>query len=318
MTALEETYTLAAMRRRLVRGLDLASLPRLDWLVDGLVPSPGFVALYGPPKSGKSFLAIDLALSVATGRPWLGRKVRKGPVLYVVGEGQAGIIARQEAWSLYHGESDLDVYWHPRAVNLMLRPEVDAVEAIGKELQPSLIVFDTLARCMAGADENSEMGTVVSHVDQIREACGATVLVVHHSGKDASKGMRGDTKLLGAVDAVYKVTGSDGKARFEVEDAKDFASGHMVSLGAEHVGESLVMVEGAGGDPVMPARAAELLHALAESDTEAGLTAGEWRQLVDIPPSSFFRIRSFLERRGEIRNVGSDKRPRYRPTTGVQ
>ena len=101
-----ESVTLTRMRARLVRGLALSTLPRPSWLVEDLLPRPSVAFIYGPPKSGKSFIAIDLAASVACGRSWCGKKTTGGTVLYVVGEGISGVVLRQEAWAEYHGETD--------------------------------------------------------------------------------------------------------------------------------------------------------------------------------------------------------------------
>ena len=309
-----ESLTLANMRKRLVRGLALSNLPRLQWLADGIVPTPSLVALYGPPKAGKSFVAIDLALSVATGRKWLGHEVKQGPVLYIVAEGQAGVIVRQESWSEYHGTTDHDVYWHPGSVNLFSLEQSSALAELAAELHPALVVVDTLARCSAGADEIStkDMGQIVEAADRIRDASGATVLIVHHSGKDASKGLRGSTALYGAVDAVLKVTGSEGRVRLEVEDAKDFASGYTVNLGMEQVGESLVLVEGVGStSTVVSAKAGEALIALGECAPPEGLSASAWREVADLPESTFYRARKLLIDRGQVTNIGTPKMPRY-------
>ena len=69
---------------------EMADLPAPEWMIDGLVPQDGLVVLYGVPAAGKSFLALDWALSVATGVPWLGREVREGEVVYIYAEGARG------------------------------------------------------------------------------------------------------------------------------------------------------------------------------------------------------------------------------------
>jgi RecA-family ATPase len=82
---------------------EIERLPPLEWLIEGLMPAGGLAVLYGAPKLGKSFLALDWALSVAAGRRWLGRNVRQGDVVYVYAEGVSGLKARVAAWAAEHG-----------------------------------------------------------------------------------------------------------------------------------------------------------------------------------------------------------------------
>jgi hypothetical protein len=153
---LDTPTLLDRMRARTVRGLALSGLPRPSWLVDGLLPTRSVTMLYGPPKSGKSFVAIDLAACVATGRPWMGQPTKQGTVLYVVGEGASGVILRQEAWSMYHGVSDLDnIVWYPAAVNLFAADSGLALADPAADIAADLVVIDTLARCAVGAEESS-------------------------------------------------------------------------------------------------------------------------------------------------------------------
>ena len=306
---------LQRMRGRLVRGLALSALPRPEWLVEDLLPAPSLGFLYGPPKTGKSFAAIDLACSVASGRPWCGKPTRRGKVLYVVGEGVSGVVSRQDAWSAYNGVTDLeDMIWHPGAVNLASHEQATALAELAAEEGVALVVIDTLARCTAGADENStkEMGLFVEACDRVRDASGAAVIVVHHSGKDKAKGMRGATALLGAADVVLEVSGGTGRVRLEVTDAKDFPSGFAVTFGMEQVGESIVLVEGTSGDArAASAKASEALAALAEAATAEGLSSKAWLNVAEMSDSSFYRARKYLVDRGLVRNVGTEKMPRY-------
>lgn len=177
-------------------------------LIDGLLDLGTFAVIYGPPNSGKTFAALDMCAAVATGRPWIGRKVDKGPVLYVFAEGGRRIIDRLAALQkMERLPTGAPFFRISSAVNLYSKEDVAAIiaeaSAISGEGAPlRLIVLDTLARVMQGGDENSgqDMAAAVAAVDRIREATGATVLVVHHTGKDASRGMRGHSALLAAID----------------------------------------------------------------------------------------------------------------------
>jgi hypothetical protein len=202
-----------------------------SWLVKGYLEADGLGLLYGAPKKGKSFAAIDWACSVATGSAWHGHATKQGPVFYLAGEGHNGLARRLIAWSLHRGVS---LEGAPLAISNRAAPMTDpkaaaevsaAVARLADETgrHPALIVVDTLARNF-GADENSteDMTRFVRHLDDIRNQWKATVLVVHHSGKDATRGARGSIALLGAVDASYYVTRDEfGIVRLEPEALKD-------------------------------------------------------------------------------------------------
>ncbi len=205
---------------------DLLGLEPPEWLLEGAVPRGSLAVLYGPPKSSKTFLALDMALSAAAGEADVhGMAVRPGRALYVLAEGGAPMAgARVEAWMAARGVGAERLRGRvavvPRAVNLGSASGVDEL----LEANPGpwdLVVFDTLARCMSG-DENSvkDMGDAVRGCDRVREATGAAVLLVHHSGKDQAKGMRGSTALLGAVDSAIRVRRDGADISLEVEELR--------------------------------------------------------------------------------------------------
>jgi hypothetical protein len=187
-TAIEVEYFETVQRRvRLHVGETIASLPPLTPLVDGLLFLPGESALYSPPKKGKTFVALDVALSVASGEEFMGRPVKQSRVLYVAAEGVGGLGARVEAWCQMHPAADISqAAFLTAPINLL--DDGDVAVLVQAALGVELVVIDTLARCSVGADENSakDMGRVVTALDRIRDATGH-VCVVHHAGKDTSK-----------------------------------------------------------------------------------------------------------------------------------
>lgn len=196
------------------RGLRFLSLDDLEdmrppeWLIQGLVPAHSLTAIIAPPASYKSFLAIDWALSVAYGRPWLDRfDVRQGDVVYVAGEGQYGIAPRVKGWRKAKGLSDRSAPLHvvPQAV-AMPTGELDELLALIATLPraPVLIVLDTVARCFGSGDENStkDMSAFIAACDHLKTETGTCVMPVHHTGKDVEKGARGSSALPGACDAI--------------------------------------------------------------------------------------------------------------------
>ncbi len=217
---------------------ELESLPDPAWLLEGLLPQGALAELYGTFAVGKSFLALDWALSVVAGVPWLGRPVKLGGAVYVSAEGGAGLKKRIAAWRTEHTEADLSRFRTILVPVIFLEPTFVKflVESIREELgDPALVVIDTLARCFGDGDENSaaDMGKFVFGTDWIKAKFpGATVLVIHHSGKKANQGDRGSTALRGAADNVMELAGKSGD-RFptlKCEKQKDWEPFDKINL----------------------------------------------------------------------------------------
>ena len=217
-----------AVKGRILSLGQLASLPPPSPLVDGLIFKNTLVNVFGPPASFKSFLALDIGLSVAHGGSWHGREVHSGPVLYIAGEGAAGIRKRASAWMMNQGVSDNGepFFVLPQAVNIRDEAEVDALIAEAGETMPqppTLVIIDTLARSFGGGDENSnvDMGEFIMQCDRIKAAFdGATVMIVHHSGKDTTRGARGHSSLYGAVDTELELKRSQGSDTVTIRNSK--------------------------------------------------------------------------------------------------
>ena len=96
------------------------------------------------------------------------------PVVYVAAEGAAGYAGRKLAWCKHHGKGAGQLWFVGEAVNLLDPAEVLTFTAAIRPLAPALVIFDTLARCMIGGDENSarDMGLMVAACDDLRAATG--------------------------------------------------------------------------------------------------------------------------------------------------
>lgn len=237
------------MRYRLQSADDLLNAPPLRWLVRGVLPATGFAAVYGPSGSGKSFLALDLCAAIADGSEWFGRRVTAAPVAYVCLEGEAGLSKRAKAWSVRNrrGLPDrLRFITQP----LDLRQSADiadlsaAVVAAGG--RGGLLVIDTLNRAAPGADENTstDMGELIEASKELQRRIGGVVLLVHHTGKDGTKGLRGHSSLYAALDAAIEVSRTDNHREWSIAKSKDDADGErnafilrMVELGDDEDGE---------------------------------------------------------------------------------
>lgn len=236
-------------RFRLMTADELAALPPVRWRVRGVLPQEGIAAIYGPPGSGKSFLALDMLAAIAAGRWWFGYRVQSAPVLYVALEGEAGIAQRVQAYQARHGgtermrflASPLDVRQPADRADI-----VQAAKAAG--LAGGVLCIDTLAASAPGMDENTsaDMGEVIAGLKALQSELGGLVLAVHHSGKDQARGMRGHSSLLGALDAVIEVSRNDDRREWRTAKSKDGSDGDahpfrldVVELGIDSDGEPL-------------------------------------------------------------------------------
>ncbi|RDB43824.1 hypothetical protein DU490_05275 [Halomonas sp. DQ26W] len=279
----------------------VANLRPVLWLVRGYVEADSLALVYGEPGHGKSFLTIDLAASIASGTPWHGAETKPGAVFYIAGEGHNGLARRFKAWETNRGASlaGVPLYVSQRAAPLddtaSAAEVLRTVDTLAAETgqAPVLIVVDTLARCFGG-DENSatDIGALVANLDALRHRWNATVLVVHHSGKDTARGARGSTALRGAVDAEYRVTKDPaGLVTLEATKMKDADAPERCAFRLAPVELPLVDDEGAPvwscalepteartGPPKRPRRGShagrvlEILEGLASfpDDSEAG------------------------------------------------
>jgi hypothetical protein len=181
------------------------------WIIPQLLQKNSLAVGYGKPKSFKSFLVLHLTLGIATGEETFGFKPEPLPVVYCAGEG-ANNIARKHrpAWLKKHGIAKAPNFYIipcvPKAAT-----ETDVEEMIeqikARGIHPGVVVIDTMARSVTGMEENSakDIGRFVEKCDLIRETFGCTVIVIHHSGKNAGRGSRGSNALQGAVDTELEV-----------------------------------------------------------------------------------------------------------------
>lgn len=206
----------------------LKNMPPVEWLLDGILTQHGFSVLYGAPGIGKSFMSIDWALSIAYGRQWHGRQTKQNAVLYLAAEGVGGLGRRIRSWQSYYDEyGDAPFYVLPMAVKLLDQQELDklirTIDNFNQEF--SLIVIDTVARTLAstGSDENdaTAMGQFGEMCGVIQRHANCAVLAVHHSGKDAARGMRGSSSLLGLSDTVLELSSNEGRVTLKMVKQKD-------------------------------------------------------------------------------------------------
>jgi hypothetical protein len=207
----------------------------VEWLIQDVLPRRGFSALFGPPGSFKSFVALDIAHSIATGTPWMGKEVSTpGAVLYICGEGHGGVGARIRACRLHHKtEPGAKVFVIRHQLNLRSSKEdIQQLHlAIGnlvqrEDIRFELVQVDTLARAFGGGNENdsSDMGAFIASLSKIQRLLDCALQIVHHVGKDITKGLRGHSSLLGALDTELELQRLDAA----LQDNQYAGSGNII------------------------------------------------------------------------------------------
>jgi len=302
------------LRASVIAGSQLDSLPPPEPLIDGILFRGTLAALYGPSGVGKSFVAMAMAMSVASGSPWQGHDVANGPILYVAAEGSYGLAQRRRAWMeharLYQVDGDL---WLPRAVNLLDPQWAAGLVALAEDVNPHLTVIDTVARSMQGGDENSsrDMGALIGAADALRFATGTTVLLVHHTPRNADN-LRGHSSLEGAVDTAIEVRGDEGTFTLRCAKQKDAAEFEDIRLALSVVGGSCVIVPaGTEMDSGITETGVRMLKALAETDLGEGLSPTRWNAVSGVADRSAFRWQKKLVDFGLVGSTGDGKRKLY-------
>lgn len=218
--------TLAPVARSRFYPMRLSELPtelvEPSWLIPGLIQAKGITQIVGRQKSFKTFLTLDMALSIAAGVECYGHTPKPAPVVYAVGENASALgLKHVPAWRLLHQrEDDFDFRMVSAVPKAAFAEETnELIEQILKHgIKPALVVIDTATRAMRGLDENSakDMGIFSQTCDNIREALDCAVIVVRHTGKDRDKGGRGSNVFDGDVDGTLHVVRADKTMAVEV------------------------------------------------------------------------------------------------------
>jgi hypothetical protein len=223
---------------------------KMAWVVKGVVPAHSFGGMVGEPSCGKSFLALDLAFTTGvlarSEADWFGHKCFHGGVVYLAAEGQQGFIKRVKALLNRHEidpDPTLPFVLLPTAVDLR-SPEGDTagllveIKAHAERMSAplSLIFVDTLNRAMGGGDENSseDMGAFIRNCDKLREATGASVVVVHHLNASGTR-ERGHTSFKGALDFMLTVERGDMGKSWRITKQKDGEDGEQFAFALQSV-----------------------------------------------------------------------------------
>lgn len=284
------------------------------WLVKPIIPESGLAMLYGASNVGKTFVVLSLARAIATGEPWLGQyEVQPGEVLYVAAEGGGRLGKRLDA---------LDFAGTGARSRFVLTPvylaEKANREALLEKLAQSgmeslkLVVVDTLAMSFTG-EENSakEMGELINGAREVRNATGATILFVHHTGKSGDV-ERGSSALMGAVDAALFLEGPRGQLRLSCTKQKDAECFRPIGLlltpqrDSQTVQLDSLRTSGVGPSNHLSPVELTALRALRDGAGVAGLRNGEWQRASGLASSTFDKARKSLVEKGFVERLGTN------------
>lgn len=242
----------------------VASMPQAPWFISKVLPAQGLGAIFGPAGVGKSVLSLDLSFSLASGSDWFGYKVKKCPVIYCALEGSGGYEARLKAYFTHNPPTYEEFNITFDQINFK---DEDSLLQFKMDLfflgfSDGVIIIDTLNLAAGDSDENSskDMGVLIAKAKELQKAFNSLVLFVHHTGKDTSKGLRGHSSLLGALDVAIEVRQRKGCREWEVVKLRDGASGVIsgfnlmpVEIGTDVFGdvrESCVIVPAAASTDI--------------------------------------------------------------------
>lgn len=245
---------------------DIKALQPLKWRLKNVLPQTGLAAVFGPSGSGKSFLALDLGINIAAGREWFGSRTSACPVTYLMLEGTGGLQGRVEAWERQNN-AQLPTSFEVITEPFQLTNRADMDDLCAALPAGGVLIIDTLNRAAPTADENSsaDMGQTLQALKQLEASTGGLVLIVHHTGKDASRGMRGHSSLHATLDAAIEVERLASGRTWRVAKAKDGEDGKCVGFTLEHH----VLGRDADGDNI----------------TSCAVTRGGQAVFVKLPPS---------------------------------
>ena len=211
--------------------MDLTAPRKLDWAVEGFAVKESTNIIYGASNIGKSFLCVDLACNLTEGLKWFGREVTRGNVLYLALEGQAMFENRCIAARDHKNMSSegfklrfkpVDFFNDEKCVSVLIQ--------LCDDYKINYLFIDTFARAAGGVEENAneKMQKIMNTIQNIAQEAHVTVFVVHHPGKDVSRGMRGASSVQAAADSVVKIEkNADDIICMTIEKNRDGQCGKM-------------------------------------------------------------------------------------------
>lgn len=299
----------------------LRDLPEPDPLIDRILPRHSYAVLRGRDHSFKSFVAVDWACCLATGKAWQTHTAEQVRVLYIVGEGAYGIAKRIDAWE-YAWRAKVDREWLTiRTAALdMYRPGA-AFDDLLQRVETGgygLVIVDTLRRVSGRADGNgSDMGAVVDNIDQVKQATtDGSILVITHTGKTDTDS-RGFSGIEDDADVIWHAKRDEQNLDLELTKMKDGPAGTTLKLQAEQTLDSLIIVGGTAAEANTTDSEAKILETLRDLFPD-GVAGGKLLAATGLAETTYYRALRALRDDGRVVNTGTKQRPFYElPEVGV-
>lgn len=268
----------------------IGDLPPTEILGDTRLIARGLNVVFGASGAFKSFYTLGASLSIA----------QTLPVVYVAAEGAGGLNRRVRAWCEYNGLTPGQLYFVCQEVNLLDSSQVGALVKGIQPLQPALVVFDTLARCIPGGDENSakDMGIAVRNSALVQRELNTAITWIHHTNR-AERGERGSGAIRGAADTMIEISANgDSVIRVSCSKLKDDEPWLTEDMRFHPVADSGVLLPATTFDTVqLSAQEVQILEFLAlEVFETAGAKALQIVNGVNIPERKIYHILSHLKR----------------------
>lgn len=305
---------------------DVDQLPDIEWLISGVLQHSTVSMLYADSNTGKTFVALDMAMCIARGMSWFGRPVKQGKVLYVYAEGRLGLGRRTGAWKKHHDKpSSNNVAFIARPVNLL--QECHTLYATIEDMPepPVMVVIDTFSMCAPGVNENqaNEVAPVLAVASQVKRTYGCHVMIVHHAGKNGD--YRGSAAFKGNIDTMIELTRDESTGPIKLHCKKQRDGGYFddlyLQLQQVQTGfneetlekiTSCVVVQAEKVTPRLTDRQLAMLQVLAKYES---LTNTDWKQLCkeeeNVPENTFDSNLRVLKKQGEVKLTGTGKGAKY-------
>lgn len=299
----------------LLRATELSRIPPAIALIRDVLFVNTLHQFFGAPGSAKSFLLLDIACTVA----------QRYPVVYVAAEAIEDYEARVNAWSAHHGQSVENLFFWREPLHLDNPLGVQQFTAALSAIGPALIVFDPLADCMAGLDENStsDMGLAIEALNTIRRTTHAAIAIVHHTGWN-DEHERGSSKLRGACRIVVKIEmRDDGQIRFSCikkNQGLKFTARHFRLIAAGDMGGVLPLPAHLvlTGRAKLTDRMLKVMEALTTEPLRKGATHTQLMQDTQLTAGTLNRLLTLLSESDFVTSMEKGRATYYELTSAGQ
>lgn len=287
---------------RIIHADELKNRKPLPWLIIGEIPDRAVTVVFGAPEVGKSFYVLDCAERLA----------QHVPVLYIAAEGESGYSQRHAAWMQHHEKTTTKLHFLEEPIMLLTPGEAENLIEEAKEINPRLVIFDTLSQCYIGGEENSntDMSRFIVECRKIIRQLQCAVILVHHVSK--SGGERGASALRGNVDAMIEVDNDDDVIRIIPSKLKESKKGEPRKMRRVEVKltddlSSCVLLPASQvtqKDNELSANQKIILELLSGHSFDKGARSSDLQRYSNISGSTFYRTMESLARRNLIYKEG--------------